>query len=237
MNHDKQKVIKEGEAKITEILDRGINNVVLNKPELFALKDRTLKCMDERTPGGIHLAGAGILLGMDKSVEFVKKAKVDKVTWHKECGAVALYLKKKGGKPTEAEVDKEAKKFANELAEKAGIEVGEEIMQGETSFHAARAIYFDATGEFNITRELPVGFVISRAYLDKEYASEELKIVVSIAFGDHGFAELLSVERPLLIISVVKEQDIDRIDMEVEEVVMNLPEYKEGRVRLDQIIK
>ena len=98
MSHDKEDIFKKDEKRITEILDKGIDNIIQDKPALFDLKEKTLKCMDERTPGGIHLAGAGILLGLCNAVEFVKRANIDKVTWHEECGAVGLALKKRGEK-------------------------------------------------------------------------------------------------------------------------------------------
>jgi hypothetical protein len=237
MSHNKKEIFKKEEQRISEILKIGINNLIKNKPALFNLKERTLKCMDERTPGGIHLAGAGILLGLHNAVEFVKKAKIDKVTWHKECGAVALALKKRGEKPTPDEVDGKAKDFSQNLAQEAGVEVEEEIMAGATSFHAARAVYYDNTGEFNVTDELPPGFVISRRYLEKEYALEELKIAISIAFGQHGLDELFSVEQPLMIVAVSALDEIDQIDQEIEGALMDLDEYKEGRIKLDQIIK
>ena len=237
MSHDKEDIFKKDEKRITEILDKGIDNIIQDKPALFDLKEKTLKCMDERTPGGIHLAGAGILLGLCNAVEFVKRANIDKVTWHEECGAVGLALKKRGEKPSPDEVDQEARGFAEKLAKEAGIEVGEESMAGVTSFHAARAIYFDNTGEFNPTEELPAGFVISRKFLDKDYAAEELKIAVSIAFGDHGFAELYSVEQPLLVIGVSQTEEIDEVDLEIEGALMDLDEYKEGRIKIDQILK
>lgn len=237
MSHNKAEDFKQGEAKITEILDKGINNIIQNKSALFDLKELTLKCMDERTPGGIHLAGAGILLGLYNAVDFVKKAKINKVTWHKECGAVALALQKRGERPTPDEIDEKAKEFSENLAKEAGVDVEEEIMQGEISFHAARAIYFDNTGEFNVTEELPAGFVISRKYLNKEYAQEELKIAISIALGDHGFGELFTVEQPLLIIAVSPLDQIDETDLEIESVLMEIDEYKEGKIKLDQIVK
>ncbi len=237
MNHNKQELFKNEEARISEILNLGINNFVKDKSTLFGLKERTLKCMDERTPGGVHLAGAGILLGLNNAVQFVKEAKIDKVTWHKECGAVALALMKRGEHPTPDEIDQRAQEFSEELAKEAEIEVEEEIMAGVTSFHAARAIYFDNTGEFNVTSNLPCGFVISRKYLDKDYASEELKIAVSIAFGDHGFGEMFSVEQPLLVVAVSTLDAVDGIDLEIEGALMDLDEYKEGRIKVDQLIK
>jgi hypothetical protein len=237
MSHNKEEIFNKEESKITDILKKGINNIIKDKPALFDLKELTLKCMDERTPGGIHLAGAGILLGLYNAIEFIKKAKINKVTWHKECGAVALALKKRGERPTPDEIDERAKEFSESLAKEAGVEVEEEIMAGETTFHATRAIYFDNTGEFNVTEELSPGFVISRKYLDKEYAQEELKIAIAIAFGDHGFGELFSVEQPLLVVAVSEADQIDETDLEIEAVLMDIEEYKEERIKLDQIIK
>jgi len=237
MMHNKEEVFKKEENRITEILHQGINNFIKDKKALFNIKERVLKCMDERTPGGIHLAGAGILLGIEKAVEFVKKAKITKVTWHRDCGAVALSLKNEVKNPSAEEINDRAKEFTEELASKAGINSSEEEMQGETAYHCARAIYYDNTGEFNINNEVPTGFVISRKYLDKEYAQEELKIAASIAFGSHCFGDLFSVDQPLLVVAVSELGQIDSIDLEIEEALMNLSEYKEGRIKLDQIIK
>ncbi len=236
MSHNQKEVFVKEETKISKILHEGITSLVGDKSQLFALKEKTLKCMDERTPGGIHLAGAGILLGEEKTLQFIKDAQIEKVTWHKECGAVGLYLKKQGQTPSGEQIDEEAKKFAEALAKKAGIEVAEEEMAGETSFHAARAIYFDNTGEFNFTEDLPTGFVISRKFLPSDYAAEELKIAVSIAFGDHGFGKLFSVEQPLLVVAVSSLDEIDPIQQEIEAALIDIDEYKEGRIKLDHII-
>jgi len=237
MSHNKKEIFARSEAIVKKILEGGVEKFVKNKSELFDLKERTLKCIDERTPGGVHLAGSGILLGVEKAIAFIRTAKIDKVTWHNQCGAVALYLKNQGQSPTGEKIDETARKFSETLAERAGAVVEEEIMQGETSFHGARAIYFDNTGEFNVAEELPAGFVISRAYLEKDYAQEELKIALSIAFGDHGFGELFTRAQPLLIVGISDRETIGEIITELKQAVSGLPEYKEGKIKIDQLIR
>ena len=41
-----------------------------NLSDAFRPRDRALRCIDGRTPGGVHLAGSGILMGIDKAKAF-----------------------------------------------------------------------------------------------------------------------------------------------------------------------
>ena len=41
-----------------------------NLPDAFKLADRFVRCIDERTPGGVHLAASGLLLGEERAKRF-----------------------------------------------------------------------------------------------------------------------------------------------------------------------
>ena len=64
----------------------------------FVLKDRSVRCMDEGTPTGVHLAGSGILMGEEKAAAALKIAECDGVYSHAECGAAGIYINRVAGR-------------------------------------------------------------------------------------------------------------------------------------------
>lgn len=205
---------------VRKISEQGISSFVakLDLEKGLQLSDRILRCMDERTPGGIHSAGSTYLLGFEEGVDFCLKAKVEGISWHRRCGAVELGMIEEpiSENPSAEDVDSEAEHYVRHLAEKlGGIPVVEEKLADPHAFsdnfveghHIARAIYYLGV-DFDPTNVagLPTGFVINRNYLNRENAIEEAEIAKGIAFGGHGFGNLYSANQPLLVIPVCESE-------------------------------
>ena len=197
------------DTKMKAIYEKGMEEYVKGLADLgnaFKPADRTVRCIDEGTPGGVHLAGSGILLGVDKAAEALKLAGADAITSHAECGAAGIYARSNNLDPARA--DEYGREFARSLADKTGlpykghIEIGE--MARPSGFHTARVAYYDGTGKFDCSQAagLPAGFVVSRRFIGAPYALEEVKVCVSIATGDHGFGGLITSNAPFLIIVI-----------------------------------
>ncbi len=172
----------------------------------FELRDRTIRCIDEGTPGGIHIAGQGILMNQDQLADFCAKAQPDGVTSHEECGACGLYATREH--LDAADTDGYGKVWVAKLADICGVpvkgHVAISLMARPSGLHVARAAFYDGTGSFDPTRvsSFPPGFVISRAFLDPAYAKDEVKIAADIAMGAHGFGGLITPEEPFMLIAV-----------------------------------
>ncbi len=201
----------ESQPIFSKIYTAGVKNYMENLPTIgdaFYLSDHSVRCIDEGTPGGIHMAGSGILLSTpEKDAELARikeelmNAGVDGVYSHEGCGAAALYAE------TVAHDPKNAHKYAVEWAEKLAKELGVEYKGHITDlarpkeFHNARIAYYDGTGQFDPfkIKEIPDGFIISRYFLDPTYSKEELAIALSIAMGHHGFGSKFNKDNPFII--------------------------------------
>jgi hypothetical protein len=174
----------------------------------FEEGDGGLRCIDGRTPGGVHLAGSGILMGdtWDLSLALAEgtagQMGVKFVTYHPDCGAAAAFAK--AHPELGMSGDEAGRKFATKLAERLGVPAREQELIGSSGFHHESAIYYDGTGTFDPKRveELPAGFVISRRYLDSGYALKEAKMAIGIALGAHGFGERFDRDHPLLLVAI-----------------------------------
>ncbi|OQA51947.1 MAG: hypothetical protein BWY43_00750 [candidate division WS2 bacterium ADurb.Bin280] len=232
--YDRQQQWEKGSSAIVAIIEKGVRSYFesIEAERAFHLDDLVLRCMDGRTPGGVHLAGSGVLLGLEGARSFAKEVerygRLEAITYHKDCGAAIAVAKEKGGDPFEL-----AKTFSTELAKSLGIEAVYEVENdGWEGFHHERVIYYDGTGRFDWkrVRGLPIGFVISRAYLgfDIEYAKKELEIAAGIALtphneGGHGFGELFNEKLPLLVIALSQERsELGRLEQEAREVIASL---------------
>lgn len=204
----------------------------------FAVRDKNLRCMDERTPGGYHLAGSGILLPLEKVVEIAQKLGIDGIWRHKECGAESLFARMNKLDPQKAE--EEIERGARELASHLDIPYKGMLEVEPRGFHIARAAYYIGVREFDpsLVKKLPPGFVISRRYVDAEYAKKELDISIGIALGKHGFGKLFTEEQPFLIIPVADPNNpkfsLELLTQEVMEITQK-PEYH-GKVSIDGFI-
>lgn len=187
-------------------------NSLANAAQFFNANNHEVCCIDERTTVGvIHFAGSGIL-DQDEAVQVIKHAGAQDVYSHVGCGAAALAFEKLSPDEKNKFVNAEeyAKWWAKEVARKAGIEYKGHLPV-EPNFHIARVAYYDGTGKFNSSacgKLLPLGFVISRRYLNQEYAQKELDLSVQIAFGAHGFGrERFTQQTPFVIIPIGDASD------------------------------
>lgn len=218
-----------------------------NRDRAFKLDDLVLRCIDGRTPGGLHLAGSGILLGIKGALQFnaeverLRHVWLEAIGWHRDCGAAAIYAKKHGGTADDC-----AWRFAEELAGRLGVEAIE-VDSTPLGFHPERAIYYDGTGRFNWAKVpgLLTGFTVSRAYLDfdVEYARRELAMALGIALtshtkGGHGFGEMFTEHEPLLVIVVANDyRELKKLKAEAQDVIDALPTADQSRVRLDSFTR
>lgn len=242
--YDRQGQWQKGSGVIKDILEKGVCDYFqsIEAEKAFHLDDLVLRCMDGRTPGGVHLAGSGVLLGLKGARRFAqevsKYGKLEAVTYHRDCGAAIAVAKETDADPFEL-----ARDFSKELATSLGIEAVYEVENdGWEGFHHERAIYYDGVGRFDWkkVRGLPAGFVISRAYLgfDVEYAKKELEIALRIALtphdeGGHGFGELFTRDLPMLVIALSPERsELGRLEQEARDVVASLGERDRSRVRV-----
>jgi hypothetical protein len=209
--------------KLKELGGQKYFETIPNISRALQLKDKNLRCIDEGTIGGIHLAGSGILLNLDQAISFCQKAEIKGVYSHAECGAAKIYAKKESLDPAEA--DEFGIEWAKTLAEKLKIpylghlEISQ--MARSSGLHTAVAVYYDGTGEFDCSQvaELPKGFIISRRYLDSDYAKLELKMAIEIALGSHGFGQKFSIRDPFIIVVLAKnDPDSKKFLLEAKEV-------------------
>lgn len=88
---------------------------------------------------------------------------------------------------------------------------------------------------------MPAGFVVSNKFIGKEEFIEEVNISLQIAFGEHGLGELLSEERPFLLVVVADNQEqLQLAQKELEEVTKRTkegnPQYI-GKIKIDGFVK
>jgi hypothetical protein len=180
-----------------------------NLSDAFRPGDRALRCIDGRTPGGVHLAGSGILLGLAKAKVFAETAGAAKITYHDDCGAARLWAQGNGRAAEEATIC--AREFAEQLAAALGLPCEQTPLVGVPGFHDEAVIYYDGTGKADPSRVsgLPKGFVISRPYFGEDFpaALDQVKLVTGIALGEHGFGDLFTPEHPLRLIAIGDPQN------------------------------
>lgn len=217
----------------------GISNYMkgIEVKDIFTPNNRNLCCIDERvTAGTIHYAGCGILdqenALSEKMIKRLKEAGTDGVWSHKGCGAASMAFSKLSDeeKTKFGDVETYAQEWAKKMANALDVPyLGH--LEVQPNFHNARVIYYDGTGRFDPSRseKLPLGFVISRAYLEKEYAKYILRVALSIAFGDHGFGhkQFVASGSPLQIILVGSSENsgvsLEKLRAETEEIAKKYP--------------
>ncbi|HEY3398477.1 MAG TPA: hypothetical protein VGM19_12550 [Armatimonadota bacterium] len=221
---------------------------VAQNPALFAEHlapesgaGRVLLCVDERVqplPAELsrmepfRLAGSGILLGKTyedslQQAETLLHGRVKLVTWHRGCRAAAEAQRRFGAS---GDVDEFARRFAEELAGRLGVECVELPRRGPLDFHDARGVVYDGSGRYRPADHLPPMFVVSRALLnDPAPALAELHTALRIAMGPHGFSSRFS-EQPFLIVVLAQSQD--QLDELMEEVRSQQPYFDPARVKV-----
>jgi hypothetical protein len=217
---------KEQQALFKEIYEIGFFDYAKNIKGIenaFSSHDHCLRCMDEGTPGGLHSAGSGILWeDQDALIEALKKAGVKEITSHDGCGAARIHCQKKGLDLTKS--DEIGKEYAENLAKKMGVphrhisfsgktnasEVNttNEEMQRPDGLHIARVAYYDGTGEFDFSKlkELPPGFIISRAINTDEISMGEAGVAIDIATGGHSYGNLIDKDHPFVLVAIGKDK-------------------------------
>jgi len=193
----------------------------------FILKDRALRCIDERAPGGLHLAGSGILMKEEQLRKTLKEANVTSVWTHAECGAAKLYAQENGLDASKS--DEYARFFGENLEKTFGVKYNGHLNVSPSGLHIARIAYYDATGTFDYQNVpgLPQGFVISRKYIETDYALVELQVAISIACGDHGFGSLITPTSPFILVPITNNRNsalsLDVLTKELQSVAQNNP--------------
>jgi hypothetical protein len=243
MSHDHEavkKAFEEQNALMQTIYANGMQKYsegISDLNKAFSSEDKAVRCIDEGTPGGVHLAGSGILLGIDKAAEALIKAGCAGISSHAECGAAGIYARENNLDASKS--DEYGKEFAIKLAEKMGvpykghIEIG--AMKRPSGFHTARVCYYDGTGKFDpaLCGKLPAGFVISRRYIDSAYALEEVKVAVGIATGGHGYGDLITPETPFLLIAVGDKTNPEFSLENLQKELSAIAESSAGKVKVD----
>lgn len=212
---------QESRALFSKIYKDGLRNYLGDLPELaeaFKLEDHSVRCIDEGTPGGIHIAGSGILLStkerksqLEMALEELRGAGADGVYSHEGCGAAKLYWEGlSDDEKSKKSYGEHAIDWAKKLAEILDAPYKGHItkLARPKEFHNAGIVYYDGSGKFDPFRikEIPDGFIISRYFLDSGYAQDELKVALSIAMGDHGFGDKFTKENPLIVAPIEKFQ-------------------------------
>lgn len=181
---------------------------LVSPDQAFKLSDRNLRCIDEGTVGGIHLAGAGVLYPK-AAQDFT--GQVTGVFSHQGCGAVKLHATSLRITTDDLDMlaDEEAKKMAQMLRVPFLGRIADGQLKRPPEIHVARAVYYDGTGHFDPSKlSLPAGFVVSRRYIsDPAYAQSEVEIAVKIAHGNHGFGELFTADSPFYLVAVTDPQN------------------------------
>ncbi len=206
----------------------------------FVLFDRCVRCIDEGTPGGIHLAGSGILLKEEEAMGALERAEAGGIFSHEGCGAAKLFARRNN--LDEARADEYGREWAEKLARSFGVPYKGHIalheLERPADMHIARVVYYDGTGTLGNPERagLPKGFVISRRYTDARYAAEEAAVAVSIALGEHGFGERITADTPLVIIPVADAHNPDFSLPRLKEEIRNIEEGRGKRVVVDGFV-
>ncbi len=242
--HEEMKKVEwlKGNRTIATIANTGIQRfweTLANHQKMLELTDRGMRCMDEGTPGGVRLAGSGILLGLKRAEQFARSAMedggLDFIGYHLDCGAAASYSATHGG-----DSFANAKSFAEELADRLGIKAKAVLLERPIGLHLARVVYYDVSGRFDPSRlpQLPKGFVVSRKYhQDPTTALWETEMAISIALGSHGFGDLFDQSHPLFVVPVAdKKQDLHKAATEIKQHLLQLPKKKKRRIRVDALL-
>jgi hypothetical protein len=183
---------------------QGLFNGLANRQKAFEPKDNYLRCIDEGCPGGVHMAGSGVL---NPNWEADLKGKVSGVYSHEGCGAVGLYIQAQKIKTDDpnAVADAEAKKIADKLGVPYLGRIKASQMTRPAAIHTARAVYYDGTGRLDAAQlaGLPQGFHVSRKiFSDPGQAKAEVDVSIGIAFGDHGFGGHFTGKSPFYLVAV-----------------------------------
>lgn len=207
--------------------------------QAFQPEDKAIRCIDDGTPGGIHLAGSGVLLSLEEAGRIISEVDdVDGIYSHENCAMAALEAERVG---FDGSVSELSERSAKELAAEVNLpylgEISADQMSRPVDLHTARAIYYDGSGGFDWSQVegLPRGFTISRKYIYSDYAKEELSICLDIAFGDRGFGARFDSESPLLVVIFAENhKELEVMEQEIKDVTKH---YQSDRIHVETYIK
>lgn len=213
--------------------------------DAFAKQPTAVVCIDERVSLGdpeepeIGIAGTLVLMDDEEfriTLEKLKNAGVNRVTYHEGCGAAALAKNIKNDSREVLEVAKGAAQNVcrsldlNSEAQCVGYSDEAHIeMAGDPRFHNARAIVVDGTGKFNpALLEFPSHFLLSAFYEPGlSYTAKELEVALSIALGDHGFGKERFAKEPIAVVLVggQGEYALEELHKNLSKVLENNKEF------------
>lgn len=166
--------------------------ILEKKKDILFLNDRNLRCIDEGTPGGLHLAGSGVLV-KDKSL--INWDLFDGIYFHQECGAINFFIKENN---LEENPDEFAEKFTKDLAKTYGKKfLGKIDLKRPKHFHNALGIWICGLPGFDFSKEksLPPGFIINPFIVkDLNYTLFEINLALNI-IENNGFGKFLKDEK------------------------------------------
>lgn len=206
---------EEQEAEIIKDLKNGKSlQEIMNAKDLIKPleKPKKLTCCDDRCEHGMSVAGSGILMSEEAFATFMKNnPEIETITYHPDCGAAKVAFANRGGQEddlpegvtTPAEL---AKWFSESMANKYNKKC--ECIPAD-GHHKGAGVFVDLTNKFNpdLVEGMPHTYV-SQSFTgkDENYVKNEISILTSIAFGDHGFGERITEENPFYIFICVKDE-------------------------------
>jgi len=210
--------------------------------DVFRLEDRCFRCIDDRTPGGLHAAGPVILMDEKKGVDMLRRTRAEGIYSHTGCSAAAIAFEdlSENMKKFYENPDNYGMFYAKRMAKKADIPYMGHIL-ALPHFNMARLAVYDGTGSFDNSKletiGLPPAFVISRRYhSDAETAMKEVSLALTAATSSQGFGRLIKAGKtPFLILVVGARQNefsLNRLMEEAEEVAKDFG----GKVIVDGFV-
>lgn len=175
-----------------------------NNPEsaklCFNADTLTVCCVDGRLhDGNVGIAGCGCLLdNPGEEISFIQSraAALHKrqvlVSSHEGCGAAAI-----------KQID--PRHFSEQLSRATGAPYAGHFSVSPFEFHDEVAVYYCGTETIGLQHfpGMPRGFRVSRAYYPTaEMALSDVQVCMQIAFGQHGFGNRFTDEKPFLLIAV-----------------------------------
>lgn len=188
------------------------------------------------------------------------------ITSHEGCGAAGLAWQRDGGEAGTGfkSADEYGKKWSKELVSAINQKlkevkktnnvkyqhVNKSEMIRPPEFHDARAIWFDMTSKFHpdAAKHIPKGFLIDYGLTrdegkneeEKKYPFAELKVAISIAFGDHGFGSKFTEENPFIIVLIGNnEAELNDLKKEMAKIVETDAKTKQyaDKIKIDGFVK
>lgn len=189
-----------------------------------------LGCMDDRVPCSPKLPGSGMLLawrsGISYALQVIRETGATSITTHEQCGAARMVARDMGI-PFLWFADFLARLWGYFVSWKLGIPYLEHLPVAQP-FHAAFAVYVDATGRFNqlfVPLAVP-GFTVNVKPQGLEEASRDLKVAIQLAF-ESAFGERFTEReggRPFLVVVIGDPRHHDRSEKRVCQVVKKVIE-------------